>query len=258
MTEPNDVLVPRASPFRWDPAKAIEDLRSNVTAAADVLPPTSVAGRASGIQLRAAAEAVIALVPGIDPQPKAEPLALRLSIQNSVLANVAALDDSTIASLYAENRADSSDIRDRHAQELAPFAHLENALTIEIERRLKERRTDPDSKVAIPHPQLIIELEPQFGSYIFNVDGLRRAAAMLAPEEARKLVRYTPAHTDPVPEKWEPGPTASIKAIRDKYPGSDIAKILGESMDRPRVGDRLTIKPREVAPKNVTPTEELE
>jgi hypothetical protein len=215
-----------------------------------------VAGRASGIQLRAAAEAVIALVPGIDPQPKAEPLALRLSIQNSVLANVAALDDSTIASLYAENRADSSDIRDRHAQELAPFAHLENALTIEIERRLKERRTDPDSKVALPHPELVIELEPQFGSYMFDIDRLRDAAAMLCPEEAKKLVKYTPAHTDPVPEKWEPGATASIKAIRDKYPGSDVAKLIADSMDRPRFGDRLTIKLREVTPKNVTGTVE--
>jgi len=186
---------------------------------------------------------------GITPKP---PLALQ--DLSAAIEHIQILDDSVIAAMYADNRADSSDVRDRHALELAPFASLEKALTVEIERRLKERRTDPDAKVAIPHPQLIIELEPQFGSYIFNVDGLKRAAAMLAPEEAKKLVKYTPAHTDPVPEKWEPGPTASIKAIRDKYPGSDVAKILSESMDRPRVGDRLTIKPREVAPKNVTGT----
>jgi hypothetical protein len=77
---------------------------------------------------------------------------------------------------------------------------------------------------------------------------------MLADDEARKLVKHTPEHTDTIPEKWEAGSTASIKALRDKYPGSDVAKILSESMDRPRLGDRLTIKLREPAPKNVTGT----
>ena len=182
----------------------------------------------------------------------ARPLALSLNAE-TVIASIANFDDDTIASFYAANRADKSDVIERHAAELGPFTAFEQAITIEIERRLKERRADPDAKVAIPHAQLIIELEPVFAPYIFSIEGLKKAAAMLAPEEAKKIVKYMPAHVDPVPEKWEPGLTASIKAIRDKYPGSEVAKILEESMDHPRTGDRLTIKLREFAPKNIRP-----
>ncbi len=116
----------------------------------------------------------------------------------------------------------------------------------EIETRLRQRRAEnPESTgvIAIPHPMIRVELEPQYGPHAWDIPKLERAAAQLPDEERVKIVRRIPEQVTIVPAHVEAGHPASIKAAIKKYAGTEVADLLEGASQRPRLEDKLTIAP---------------
>lgn len=90
---------------------------------------------------------------------------------------------------------------------------------------------------AIPTPLGAIEAEPVYTAYAFNVEKLKAAQPLLPPKEAKKLVTHVPEQT--IPAHDEPGNSRSIGALRDKYHGSEVARLLSEGMTRGQTGRKI-------------------
>ena len=131
----------------------------------------------------------------------------------------------------------------------APYFAAEHLIEDNLAKTLIARREERggDAAIAIPHPHLDIKLEAQFGPYQIDVDQLEEALPALDPEEQRKLLTIIPEHEVPahtVPRSVLPGNTASILAIAKRYSGADAGRIIAASISRPRLADKITIKPK--------------
>jgi len=166
---------------------------------------------------------------------------------SGILGNLESVDDDSLISLYADNRAEREET-------VAVYDNVADVLKAEIERRLRERRAQEPAgteTIAIPHDRVEITLKAQYAPYAFDVDKLREAAKFLKSEEAAKVLVHVPEQV--IPAKDIPGNTASIKAMQTLYRGSDVGKLLAEAMTHPRLEDKLTIRPITAEPKNITP-----
>ncbi len=166
-------------------------------------------------------------------------------------AALLALDDETLVSKYAQAEV-------ARQEQAAPYKWAADVFAAEIERRLHERRKargDETADIAIPHPLVDVVLEAQFGPYVIDVEQARPVLAQLPDAERAKLLTVIPAHTEPeqiipardVPEQVITGSIASWKSVAKKYAGSAIGKVLQSSLDRPKLGDRVTIRPKKAA-----------
>jgi hypothetical protein len=125
------------------------------------------------------------------------------------------------------------------------FTNDINAGKDEFLRRLKARGAK-----AIPHQEFDIELDPVYTAYVVNLEKLREAAKLLAPEEAAKVVIHVPEFIpDPVPAHDEPGSAVSINALIKRYTvDSEVGKLLSLGLTRDHIDDKLIFK-RKPAPK---------
>lgn len=166
--------------------------------------------------------------------------------------DVGTLTDAQLPLLRAMLLDDISENRD-------PRTILVAQAEAEIKKRLLERGAK-----ALPVTTHIVELEDQYTPYVFDLDKLRAARAMLPDDEAAKILKFVPELIPaPIPEHYDPGPAVSINAIINKYgvdddgnPTSEVGKLLKEAMTRQKTDVKLIIKPRPIAQRNVTPTAE--
>lgn len=112
---------------------------------------------------------------------------------------------------------------------------------------------------ALPSSTHIVALEDQYTPYAYDLEGLKKAAAMLPDDEAAKVVKHVPELTTTVPAHDEPGMTVSIAALIKKYgvdddgnPTSDVGKALAASMKRDPLDPKLVVKPRPQPMKRVS------
>jgi hypothetical protein len=118
----------------------------------------------------------------------------------------------------------------------------------EMLRRMQERGAD-----AIPDKEFEIALDRQYTTYEFDLEKLREACVLLPSEEAAKVIKYIPEHTEVVRERWEHGAPVSITTLAKKYRGTHVAALLTDAMKRTELEPRVVVKPRKTV-RNITRT----
>jgi hypothetical protein len=192
-------------------------------------------------------------------------------------ALIDSIDDDRLKSIVKEARAVRED---RLAKYIAPIDWVNRIGEDGVMRRLQKRRDAADvTKVSIPDPTVLFELESTFEAYRPDVHSLQLIARDLSPDEAAKLVTVAPAadveertFTTTVkelaralagapgdtsvtitvaahrrPEVITPGSSVAIMGIAKKHTGTAVETAIKAAMPRARGRDKLTIKPHAVS-----------
>lgn len=184
-----------------------------------------------------AAEAVLAL-----PQTAPEPVVTPDNAQELIGPNLGEMSDAEVAEWTG-----------RIGEELEHVTQMLSALyqsgKNEIERRIRERQKTNPAARAIPHPTFEIEMVDEFAPYRSDVEKLARAATMLSEDEAAKLVKHVKERVEVIPAHTVAGNVASIKALANKYAGTEVGELLASAITRDKTGEKLLFKRRPVPTK---------
>jgi hypothetical protein len=156
----------------------------------------------------------------------------------AVLSTIAMLDRVDLTKMDADTVAAFREmVRDMKAEVSAQFATIAGRCDAELIARIKR-----DGGRAIPSFEFEkIVLEDEYSAYAYDKDKLAKAAALLPPAEAKKVLVEIPEVI--VPARTVPGNTATITAMIRKYgEQSEVGKLLAGSMSRSKLGEKLVVK----------------
>jgi hypothetical protein len=156
----------------------------------------------------------------------------------AVLSTIAMLDRVDLTTMEADTVAAFREmVRDMKAEVSAQFATIAGRCDNELIARIKR-----DGGRAIPSFEFEkIELEDEWSAYAYDKEKLAKAAALLPPAEAAKVLVHIPEVV--VPAKTVPGNTAAIIALIRKYgEQSEVGGLLAGSMSRSKLGEKLVVK----------------
>ena len=130
---------------------------------------------------------------------------------------------------------------------------MENAIAQRLHARRIARGGENDTApIAIAHPLVDATLETVFGAYQIDEDAIETVLPQLPEDEQRKLMIIEPEHAVPeqiipahiVPRRVVVGNTTSILALKKRYAGSAVGMVLDAAITRPKINDKITIKPK--------------